>query len=71
MLLFAGESRTSAASPGESVGTGPKGQAQSSRIAERQLGSKAKWEQIRDLNTDTLDDEDTLTVGQRLKMPTK
>lgn len=38
-------------------------------IASKQLGNKAKWELIRDLNADTLDDEDTLTVGQKIKLP--
>lgn len=42
-----------------------------SKIAEKQLGSKSKWEQIRDLNADTLEDEDTLTQGQKLKLPAK
>jgi LysM repeat protein len=41
------------------------------RIAARTLGDRNRWQQIRDLNADTLEDEDTLTVGQRLRLPTR
>lgn len=41
------------------------------RIAAEQLGSGSRYSEIADLNADILDDEDSLAVGMRLKMPVR
>ncbi|MBX3359001.1 MAG: LysM peptidoglycan-binding domain-containing protein [Phycisphaeraceae bacterium] len=41
------------------------------RIADRQLGSKSRWENIRDLNADLIDDADSLSIGMKLKLPAR
>jgi nucleoid-associated protein YgaU len=40
-------------------------------IAAEQLGDGSRYDEIVELNSDILDDEDTLSVGMRLKMPTR
>lgn len=40
-------------------------------IAAEQLGTGSRYAEIARLNAEILDDEDTLTVGMRLKMPTQ
>jgi nucleoid-associated protein YgaU len=42
-----------------------------SRIAAQQLGDANRYPEIAKLNADTLTDEDSLTVGMRLKMPAR
>ncbi len=39
------------------------------QIAAEQLGNGSRYTEIRKLNADILDDEDTITVGMRLKLP--
>jgi len=39
------------------------------KIAAEQLGDGSRYTEIAKLNTDILDDEDTLSIGMRLKMP--
>ena len=41
------------------------------RIAAEQLGSGSRYSEIAGLNADILDDEDSLAVGMRLKMPVR
>lgn len=41
------------------------------QIAVEQLGSGARYTEIAELNTDIINDEDTLAVGTRLKMPAR
>jgi nucleoid-associated protein YgaU len=41
------------------------------RIAANQLGDALRYQEIAKLNSDILDDEDTLAVGMRLKLPTR
>ena len=42
-----------------------------SKIAAEQLGDAGRYSEIAKLNTDILDDEDTLFVGMRLKIPAR
>ncbi len=41
------------------------------RIAAAQLGDATKWTEIARLNAGTLDDEDSLSIGMRLRLPTR
>jgi len=41
------------------------------RIAAEQLGDGSRYTEIAKLNADILDDEDTLSIGMRLKMPAR
>ena len=41
------------------------------RIAANQLGDALRYQEIAKLNSDILDDEDSLAVGMRLKLPTR
>ncbi len=41
------------------------------RIAAEQLGDGSRYTEIGKLNADILDDEDTLSIGMRLKMPAR
>jgi len=41
------------------------------KIAAEQLGNGSRYTEISKLNADILDDEDNLTVGMRLRMPTR
>jgi len=39
------------------------------RIAAERLGNGSRYNEIAKLNADVLDDEDTLAVGMRLRLP--
>lgn len=41
------------------------------RIAAKQLGDATRYDEIADINADILDDEDSLTIGMRLRLPTR
>jgi nucleoid-associated protein YgaU len=41
------------------------------KIAAKQLGNGARFEEIASLNEDVLDGGEDLTVGMRLKLPTR
>ena len=41
------------------------------QIAAEQLGNGSRYTELAELNADILDDEDTVLVGMRLKLPAR